>query len=43
MSKALIYLIGFPGSGKSTTARELCKSIDAVVVSNNLCIHSAGR
>ncbi|WP_425386112.1 AAA family ATPase [Wolbachia endosymbiont (group A) of Barypeithes pellucidus] len=29
-------MIGFPGSGKSTTAKELCKIIDAVIVSNNL-------
>ncbi|WP_265025953.1 ATP-binding protein [Wolbachia endosymbiont (group A) of Bibio marci] len=36
MGKTLIYLIGFPGSGKSTTAKELCKIIDAVIVSNNL-------
>lgn len=36
MGKTLIYLIGFPGSGKFTTAKELCKIIDAVIVSNNL-------
>ena len=36
MSKTLIYLIGFPGSGKFTTAKELCKIIDGVIVSNNL-------
>ncbi|MGL9717425.1 MAG: AAA family ATPase [Wolbachia sp.] len=36
MSRTLIYLIGFPGSGKLTTAKELCKIIDAVIVSNNL-------
>lgn len=36
MSKTLIYLIGFPGSGKLTTAKELCKIIDAVIISNNL-------
>lgn len=36
MVKTLIYLIGFPGSGKFTTAKELCKIIDAVIVSNNL-------
>jgi broad-specificity NMP kinase len=35
MNKALIYLIGFPGSGKSTTAKEISKIIDAVIVSNN--------
>ncbi|WP_395463202.1 AAA family ATPase [Wolbachia endosymbiont of Cantharis cryptica] len=29
-------MIGFPGSGKLTTAKELCKVIDAVIVSNNL-------
>ncbi|APR99177.1 hypothetical protein ASM33_03555 [Wolbachia endosymbiont of Folsomia candida] len=32
----LIYLIGFPGSGKFTTAKEICKTIDAAVISNNL-------
>ncbi len=36
MGKTLIYLIGFPGSGKFTTAKELCKIIDGVIVSNNL-------
>lgn len=36
MGKTLIYLIGFPSSGKLTTAKELCKIIDAVIVSNNL-------
>ncbi|QOD38363.1 hypothetical protein [Candidatus Wolbachia massiliensis] len=36
MSKTLIYLVGFPGSGKLTTAKELCKIIDAVIVNNNL-------
>ncbi|WP_246228187.1 ATP-binding protein [Wolbachia endosymbiont of Litomosoides brasiliensis] len=36
MSKTLIHLIGFPGSGKLTTAKELCKVIDAAIVSNNL-------
>ncbi len=36
MDKTLIYLIGFPGSSKFTTAKELCKIIDAVIVSNNL-------
>ncbi len=36
MGKTLIYLIGFPGSGKFTTAKELCKIIGAVIVSNNL-------
>ncbi|NSM56453.1 ATP-binding protein [Wolbachia endosymbiont of Atemnus politus] len=36
MSRTLIYLIGFPGSGKLTTAKELCKIVDAVIVSNNL-------
>lgn len=32
----LIYLIGFPGSGKLTTAKELCNIIDGVIVDNNL-------
>ncbi|MDR2831921.1 MAG: hypothetical protein LBV62_03335 [Rickettsiales bacterium] len=36
MGKTLIYLISFPGSGRLTTAKELCKIIDAVIVSNNL-------
>ncbi len=36
MGKTLIYLIGFPGSGKLATAKELCKIIDGVIVSNNL-------
>ncbi|MDM8335237.1 ATP-binding protein [Wolbachia pipientis] len=36
MNKTLIYLIGFPGSGKFTTVKELFKVIDAVIVSNNL-------
>lgn len=36
MGKILIYLIGFPGSGKSTIARALCEVVDAVTVSNNL-------
>lgn len=36
MNKILIYLIGFPGSGKSTIAKELCKTIDAVIAQNNL-------
>lgn len=36
MSKTLIYLIGFPGSGKFTTAKKLCEIIDAVIVSNDL-------
>lgn len=36
MGKTLIYLIGFPGSGKFTIAKELCKIIDAVIASNNL-------
>ncbi|NEV49249.1 hypothetical protein EUZ93_01860 [Wolbachia pipientis] len=36
MGKTLIYLIGFPGSGKFTTVKELCKIISAVIVSNNL-------
>ncbi|MBD0391190.1 AAA family ATPase [Wolbachia endosymbiont of Pentalonia nigronervosa] len=36
MKTKLIYLIGFPGSGKLTIAEELCKIIDAVIVDNNL-------
>ncbi|MDN5247761.1 MAG: hypothetical protein QWI36_01305 [Wolbachia endosymbiont of Tyrophagus putrescentiae] len=36
MNKNLIYLIGFPGSGKFTVAKELCKIIDAVIVQNNM-------
>ncbi len=36
MGRTLIYLIGFPGSSKFTTAKELCKIISAVIVSNNL-------
>lgn len=36
MKTTLIYLIGFPGSGKLTIAKELCKIIDAVIVDNNL-------
>jgi len=36
MSKTLVYLIGFPGSGKFTIARKLSEIIDAVIVSNNL-------
>ncbi|WCR57663.1 DEAD/DEAH box helicase family protein [Wolbachia endosymbiont of Ctenocephalides felis wCfeJ] len=43
MSKTLIYLIGFLGSGKLTTAKELCKIIDAVIVSNNLFNNSILR
>ncbi|MGL9688915.1 MAG: hypothetical protein ACR5K6_04145 [Wolbachia sp.] len=36
MSKTLIYLIGFPGSGKFTIARKLSEIINVVIVSNNL-------
>ncbi|WCR53236.1 MAG: Shikimate kinase [Wolbachia endosymbiont of Ctenocephalides orientis wCori] len=36
MGKIFIYLIGFPGSGKSTIAKALCKDMNAVIVSNNL-------
>lgn len=36
MGKTLIYLIGFPGSGKFTIAEALCQVVDAVIVSNNL-------
>ncbi|MGL9761161.1 MAG: AAA family ATPase [Wolbachia sp.] len=36
MSKTLIYLMGFPGSGKFTIARKLSEIIDVVIVSNNL-------
>ncbi|MGL9726324.1 MAG: hypothetical protein ACR5KV_07060 [Wolbachia sp.] len=36
MCKTLIYLISFPDSGKFTTAKELHKIIDAVIISNNL-------
>ncbi len=36
MSKTLIYLIGFLGRRKLIIAKELCKVIDAVIVSNNL-------
>lgn len=36
MKTTLIYLIGFPGSGKLTITKELCKIIDAVRVDNNL-------
>lgn len=32
----IIYLIGFPGSGKLTIAKELCNIIDGVIVDNNL-------
>ncbi|WP_225536178.1 KTI12 family protein [Wolbachia endosymbiont of Mansonella ozzardi] len=36
MSKTLVYLTGFPGSGKFTVARKLSEIIDAVIVSSNL-------
>ncbi|MHC3897692.1 UNVERIFIED_CONTAM: hypothetical protein LBW93_02045 [Wolbachia endosymbiont of Nasonia longicornis] len=36
----IIYLIGFPGSGKLTIAKELCNIIDGVIVDNNLLIIS---
>lgn len=36
MKNVLIYLIGFPASGKSTTAEELSKIINAVIISNNM-------
>ncbi|MFP3035718.1 MAG: hypothetical protein ACEY3A_01605 [Wolbachia sp.] len=36
MSKTVVYLIGFPGSGKFTIARKLSEIIDAVIISNNL-------
>lgn len=36
MKTNLIYLIVFPGSGKLTIAKELCKIIDAVIVDNKL-------
>lgn len=32
----IIYLIGFPGSGKLTIAKELCNILDGVIVDNNL-------
>lgn len=32
----IICLIGFPGNGKLTTAKELCNIIDGVIVDNNL-------
>ncbi|MDN5247728.1 MAG: AAA family ATPase [Wolbachia endosymbiont of Tyrophagus putrescentiae] len=36
MSNCIIYLIGFSGSGKFTIAKELCKAIYAVQVSNTV-------
>ncbi|MGL9732688.1 MAG: hypothetical protein ACR5KW_01500 [Wolbachia sp.] len=40
MSKTLIYLMCFPGSGKFTIARKLSEIIDVVIVSNNLLLMS---
>lgn len=36
MENTIIYLIGFPGTGKYTVAKEICKQADVKLVDNHL-------
>lgn len=36
MKNTIIYLLGFPGTGKYTIAKEICKQADFKLVDNHL-------